>query len=142
MQPHQQIWHEDNQVCPSRRGGSQIANKNDSQAKRGSDAKNIHEQPALAGEYMDLTCHNKVIVGRNQRLLAMMCTSDEARKMYQGHSHSYQGDSGIDLFIIKDTTIGPRETIKMGLGVHCVAWINGENVSWMIVPRSSMAKTR
>ena len=123
------------------RGGGQTDKKIDSKAKKGSNAKNIHEQPAMAGEVLDFTCHGEVIVGQNGKLLKMKCANDEIKKMYQGHSQSYHGDSGVDLFVTKDTRVNPGETIKIGLGVQCVAQADGVNVSWLIMPRSSMAKT-
>ena len=95
----------------------------------------------MAGEVSDFTCHGEILVGQHKRLIAVKCTNDEVKRMYQWHSHSYHGDSGIDLFVTKDTRIGPGETLKVGLGVQCVAWVDGKNVSWMIMPISSMAKT-
>ena len=94
----------------------------------------------MTGEVSDLTCHGEIIVGRNKRLLTVKCTNDEVKRMYQGHPRSYHGDSGIGLFVTKDTRIGPGETVKVGLGVPCAAWVDGKNVSWMITPRSCMAK--
>ena len=71
----------------------------------------------------------------------MKCANDEVKRMYQGHSQSYHGDSGVDLFITKDTRIGPGETATIGLDAQCAAQEYGKSVSWLIMPRSSMAKT-
>ena len=135
-------------------GGGQTDQKIDSKAKKGSNAKNIHEQPAMAGEVSDFTRQGEVVVGQYERLLNMKCANDEIKKMYQGHSQSdhgdltyhghsqsYHGDSGLDLFITKDTKVNPGETIKIGLGIQCAAQTNGVSDSWLIMPRSSMAKT-
>ena len=61
----------------------------------------------MAGEVLDFTCHGEVIVGKNEKLLKMKCDNDEIKKMYQGHSQSYHGDSGVDLFVTKDTRVNP-----------------------------------
>lgn len=67
--------------------------------------------------------------------------------MYAEHGHYHEGDSGVDLFVVQDQEIQPGETAFVKLGIKATAYTpaNGEsgekNVSWLIMPRSSISKT-
>ena len=58
--------------------------------------------------------------------------------MYNNHSHFHQGDSGLDLYIVEDQIINPKETIRIKLGISCQS-INGK--AYYLMPRSSISKT-
>jgi len=64
--------------------------------------------------------------------------------MYQSHSTYHEGDSGLDLFFIEDTNIGPKETKLINLGISCEAFPTKDkehNISYYLYPRSSISKT-
>ena len=59
-------------------------------------------------------------------------------KMYENHNHFHQGDSGLDIYIIKNQIINPGETIRLNLGISCE---NLDAKSYFLMPRSSLSKT-
>jgi dUTP pyrophosphatase len=67
--------------------------------------------------------------------------------MYVNHGTYNPGDSGLDLFIVKDTTIKPGETQLVDLGIRSQLrswnWLRFKWVyhSYMLFPRSSISKT-
>lgn len=76
--------------------------------------------------------------------------SSEARYIYENHSTYHQGDSGLDLFIMKDEVIPPGKTLLLGLGVCCQLVVDHEEnrdynyyeyYSYNMYARSSIAKT-
>ena len=42
--------------------------------------------------------------------------NEVVRKMYENHNHFHQGDSGLDLYIIEDQIINPKETVRINSG--------------------------
>lgn len=44
---------------------------------------------------------------------------DEAKELYKNHSTYHEGDSGLDLFIVKDEVIPAGETRLVDLGISC-----------------------
>ena len=64
--------------------------------------------------------------------------SEVVRKMYENHSHFHQGDSGLDLYIIEDQIINPKETVRIKLGISCE---NLDGNSYFLMSRSSISKT-
>ena len=46
--------------------------------------------------------------------------NNEVKLMYENHGHFHEGDSGLDLFIIENKMIKPKETklIQLGIGVR------------------------
>ena len=64
--------------------------------------------------------------------------NEVVRKMYENHSHFHQGDSGLDLYIVEDQIINPKETVRIKLGISCE---NLDGVSYFLMPRSSISKT-
>ena len=64
--------------------------------------------------------------------------NEVVRKMYENHSHFHQGDSGLDLYIIEDQIINPKETVRIKLGISCE---NLDGVSYFLMPRSSISNT-
>ena len=64
--------------------------------------------------------------------------NEVVRKMYENHNHFHQGDSGLDLFIIEDQIINPKETVRIKLGISIE---NLDGISYFLMPRSSISKT-
>ncbi|CAD2104330.1 dUTP pyrophosphatase [Plasmodium vinckei petteri] len=92
--------------------------------------------------------------------LKIMCLSDEVREMYKNHKTHHEGDSGLDVFIIKDEVLKPKTTTFVKLGIKATALQykcnyyyksdknnsnNKENeivnTSFLLFPRSSISKT-
>lgn len=76
------------------------------------------------------------------------CKTDHIKQMYSNHSTYHKGDSGLDLFIVNDVTIGPGEMKLVDLGIQCQlqssAWYcpwKKNYHSYMMFPRSSICKT-
>ena len=62
----------------------------------------------------------------------------EVKTLYENHGNFHDGDAGLDLFIIHEQLIGPGETAKLHLQIACE---NEENLSYFLLPRSSISKT-
>jgi len=62
----------------------------------------------------------------------------EVKTMYENHGHFHNGDAGLDLFIINEQTIRAGESTLIHLQISCE---NTENKPYLIMPRSSIAKT-
>ncbi len=60
------------------------------------------------------------------------------RSLYDNHGHFHDGDAGIDLFVIEEQTIESGETTLIPFGIACE---NMENKPYLLMPRSSIAKT-
>lgn len=74
--------------------------------------------------------------------LQVLPFSEETRALYEGHGTFHDGDSGLDLFIIQETTILPGETKFLKLGFSAsMRNKEGKAISWLIMPRSSISKT-
>ena len=58
--------------------------------------------------------------------------------LYENHGHFHEGDAGLDLYIVCKQTIEPNESTLIHLGISCE---NLENKPYMLMPRSSIAKT-
>ena len=58
--------------------------------------------------------------------------------LYENHGHFHKGDAGLDLYIISNQTIEPYESTLIHLGISCE---NLENKPYLLMPRSSIAKT-
>jgi dUTP pyrophosphatase len=68
--------------------------------------------------------------------------SSEVKYIYENHSTYHQGDSGLDLFIVKDEVIPPGKTLLLGLGVCCqLTDGDGKYYSYNMYARSSISKT-
>ncbi|KAL8447798.1 hypothetical protein Emed_004093 [Eimeria media] len=74
--------------------------------------------------------------------LKVLPFSEDVKNLYEGHGTFHDGDSGLDLFIIDETTINAGETKFLKLG-FAASMCNeeGKAVSWLIMPRSSISKT-
>ena len=64
--------------------------------------------------------------------------NNSVRSFYENHGHFHDGDAGIDLFIVDEQTIEAGETTLIHLGIACE---NMENKPYLLMPRSSIAKT-
>ncbi|HIF83789.1 MAG: dUTP diphosphatase [bacterium] len=62
----------------------------------------------------------------------------EVKIMYENHGHFHDGDAGLDLFVINEQTINAGESTRIHLQISCE---NTENKPYLILPRSSIAKT-
>jgi dUTP pyrophosphatase len=73
----------------------------------------------------------------------IQCPNEENKQFYKNHSTFHEGDSGLDLFIIKDETIPAGQTLLIGLNIHCQLYCQERNKysSYLIFPRSSIYKT-
>ncbi len=60
------------------------------------------------------------------------------KELYAHHGHFHDGDAGIDLFVINEQTITAGETTLIHLQIACE---NTENKPYLLMPRSSIAKT-
>ncbi|UVC49412.1 deoxyuridine 5'-triphosphate nucleotidohydrolase [Theileria orientalis] len=73
--------------------------------------------------------------------------NDDVKSFYVNHKSFYEGDSGLDLFCIRDQTIEPHDTAVVHLGVRVSAFetlengMLGKSVGWLLFPRSSLSKT-
>jgi len=62
--------------------------------------------------------------------------------LYKGHGQFHAGDSGLDLFCVRDEIIPAGESVLVKLGIKASAWNDaGNNISWLLMPRSSISKT-
>ena len=62
----------------------------------------------------------------------------EVKTLYENHGNFHDGDAGLDLFIIHEQLIEPGKTAKLHLQIACE---NEENLSYFLLPRSSISKT-
>ena len=69
--------------------------------------------------------------------------NESAKKSYMEAKESYIGDSGFDLYVFKDISILPGQTLHIPLGISC-EMINNQtsnNESYYLYPRSSISYT-
>ena len=64
--------------------------------------------------------------------------NEVVRKMYENHGHFHQGESGLDVYIVENQVINPKETVRIKLGIFCE---NLDGNSYFLMPRSSISKT-
>jgi dUTP pyrophosphatase len=64
--------------------------------------------------------------------------NNSVKSLYENHGHFHNGDAGIDLFVIENQTIEAGETTRIHLGIACE---NVDNKPYLLMPRSSIAKT-
>ena len=60
------------------------------------------------------------------------------RNVYENHGHFHDGDAGIDLFVVNEQSIMAGESTLIHLQISCE---NSENKPYLLMPRSSSAKT-
>ena len=70
--------------------------------------------------------------------LFIKAINDNAKLMYEKHGHFHKGDAGLDLYILNDCKFIPGETKLIKLGICCQP---KNNVSYFLMPRSSISKT-
>jgi len=73
--------------------------------------------------------------------LNVLPLNPEAAELYENHGTYHAGDSGLDLFCVRDETIEAGSTVFLKLGIKCAAMHKDINVSWLLPPRSSISKT-
>ncbi len=71
-------------------------------------------------------------------ILKIKPINDSVSFLYENHGHFHDGDAGIDLFVTEDQIIEAGETARIHLGICCE---NAENKPYLLMPRSSIAKT-
>ncbi len=79
----------------------------------------------------------------------IQCNNNEIENMYKLHKIHHSGDSGTDLFIVKNDVINPGETKLVCLGIKSQLVSNRTWYcpfkktyhSYMLFPRSSISKT-
>lgn len=81
-----------------------------------------------------------------QKTFLIKVVDNDAVDMYRNHSTFHEGDSGLDLFIIKDIVVGPHNTVPVDLGIQArnrsVNWFGRYKYhSYWLMPRSSISKT-
>ena len=64
--------------------------------------------------------------------------SEDIFSMYKDHNHFYQGDAGLDLFIIENQTIEAGSSMRIHLGISCE---NLDSRPYLLMARSSISKT-
>jgi dUTP pyrophosphatase len=71
------------------------------------------------------------------------CENDEIKKMYIHHSTYHDGDSGLDLFIVKDEIISANTTSLVNLGISCQLKdeVKNKYFGYNMYARSSISKT-
>ena len=76
-------------------------------------------------------------------LLKLLPLNEQVAAMYAQHATFHDGDSGLDLFVVEDQTVKAFSTsfLKLGFKAAAVDTATGQNVSWLIFPRSSISKT-
>lgn len=76
-------------------------------------------------------------------LLKLLPLNEKVAEMYSNHSTFHEGDSGLDLFVVEDQTVKAFSTsfLKLGFKAAAVDPQTGQNLSWLIFPRSSISKT-
>lgn len=80
-------------------------------------------------------------------ILRIIPNNQEVAQWYESHSYYNDGDSGIDLFCSEDIIIKVGETKKIKFDISCeIICIDEDkqdtyNVSYLLLPRSSIIKT-
>jgi len=81
-------------------------------------------------------------IGLNHRKdvmeLLIKTLNKTAKEMYENHGHFYEGDAGLDLYVLEELEFLPGETHLIKLGISCQP-INGK--AYYLFPRSSISKT-
>lgn len=72
--------------------------------------------------------------------LKIKCLNQYAREIYKedNESRMERGDSGYDLYNMKNIIVPPHSTVKIGLGIACSPDIHS---GYYLYPRSSISKT-
>ena len=64
--------------------------------------------------------------------------NEKARSLYENHGHFYEGDAGLDLYVIDDMEFKPFDTKLIMLGISCEP---EDGKAYYLMPRSSISKT-
>lgn len=85
-------------------------------------------------------------MNQNKYTLLIKPVTDAAKQFYKDHMIYHEGDSGLDLYVPEDTIVEVGETILLNLQIQCEMIRkdpngNNENVSYFLMPRSSIYKT-
>ncbi len=64
--------------------------------------------------------------------------NSRVKELYEHHGHFHDGDAGLDIFITNKQTVPAGEMAMVHLQIACE---NTENKPFLLMPRSSIAKT-
>ena len=70
--------------------------------------------------------------------LLIKTLNNTAYAMYESHGHFHNGDAGLDLYILEETTVLSGETKLIKLGICCEP---NDGKAYYLFPRSSISKT-
>ena len=70
--------------------------------------------------------------------LLIKTLNDTAHALYNNHGHFHDGDAGLDLYVLEETTILAGETKLLKLGICCEP---NDGKAYYLFPRSSISKT-
>ena len=70
--------------------------------------------------------------------LLIKTLNETAKSLYSNHGHFHDGDAGLDLYVLEETTILAGETKLLKLGVCCEP---SDGKAYYLFPRSSISKT-
>lgn len=72
--------------------------------------------------------------------LRIKAVNEEISELYKNHKHFHEGDAGIDLYTVKVEKINEKQYL-LDFGIQCEMLRHNFNISYMLVPRSSISKT-
>ena len=70
--------------------------------------------------------------------LLIKTLNETAKSLYSNHGHFHDGDAGLDLYVLQETTILAGETKLLKLGICCEP---SDGKAYYLFPRSSISKT-
>ena len=70
--------------------------------------------------------------------LLIKTLNETAKSLYSNHGHFHDGDAGLDLYVLEETTISAGETKLLKLGICCEP---SDGKAYYLFPRSSISKT-
>lgn len=74
------------------------------------------------------------------RVLRIKPRNETVSNLYKNHGYYNQGDSGIDLFSTSVESL-PNNMAKIDFQIQCELLEDNKNISYLLVPRSSIVKT-
>ena len=70
--------------------------------------------------------------------LLIKTLNETAHSLYSNHGHFHEGDAGLDLYVLEETSILAGETKLLKLGICCEPT---DGKAYYLFPRSSISKT-
>jgi len=76
------------------------------------------------------------------KMKLLLNPTEAAKPFYIDHSFAFSGDSGLDLFFVRESNVPAFSTQLIDLEISCEFIDNeGKNKSFWLIPRSSISKT-